>query len=358
MKKILCLILCIVLASFTLVACSSDEDIGGGIHDYPKGEQPEELITINMCIITGDSTVKSASDSVATKISDHMKRNYNTYLNITYVTESEYSNYIAGILGKKDASAPNIVFINSEETFKLLYDSKKLADLTDYYYSADYEKEFGILKQLITCKPLLERSKVGEKLYTVPNNRVVGEYSYLVVDKEVAVQKLHFANSDIATYKSIDDAEELMSEMTMAGYNAKDLVRVVNGPYELRYELSVGNICNVIEVPTVTAADAFASAFAVIKNSDEEYNYRAMRVIYAINTDVELRNYLQYGVFGANYNETDDGDIVRIKDSENTYDMNLIYTGNVLYAAFCSELGWTQEAKNYGELQIGDSVVD
>ena len=367
MKKLLCLILCIVLASVTLVACSSDEEIGDGTKDYPRGDDTVNVLTLNMCIITGDSTTKSAGDSVATRISDYAYRNYKTYLNITYVTESEYDSYLDTALEKKDGSAPHIVLINSEAMFNELYSAKKLADLTDYYYSKDYEKDFGTLKTQISSA-LIDSSKVLEysedtkdsvsKLYTVPNNRVLGEYEYLVIDKEVAVKECKFSNTEIAGYKSLDDAAELMQVMTNRGYNASELVRIVKGPYEIRKELSATNICNIIKVPTVTKAEAFASAFAVIKNSDAEFNYRAMKMIFAINTDLQLRNYLQYGVSGANYIVNDDGDIVRLPDSENTYDMNLAYTGDVFKAAFCSELAWTKDAKDFGILQNADAVVD
>lgn len=356
MKKILSLILCIIMACTTLVACSSEDDIGGGISDYPQNNNTVEVLTLNMCIITGDSTTKSAGDSVATRISEHAKRKYNTYINLKFIPESEYESYLEEALAAKDGSAPHIVLINSESMFNSLKSANKLADLTDYYSSKDYQRDFGKLNTQITST-LLQKSKVDGKIYTVPNNRVLGEYTYLTVDKEVAVQVLKYGNREIEAYKSLDDAAALMADMTNAGYNASELVKVVTGPYELRNTLSVDNICNIIDMPTVTTADAFASAFAIIKNAEDKYNYRAMQIIYAINNDLELRNYLQYGVSGANYNVVD-GDIVRIVDGENTFEMNLEYTGDVFKAAFCSELGWTQSAMDYGIIQNGNSKAE
>ena len=119
---------------------------------------------------------------------------------------------------------------------------------------------------------------------------------------------------------------------------------------ELRETLEVENFCNIIEVPTVTTADAFASAFAVIANSQIKYNERAMKMIYEINNNEELRNFLQYGVLGANY-ELVEGNIVRVKTGNNEYDMNLDYTGDAFKADNCSELGWTEAKKAYGKLQ-------
>ena len=81
-----------------------------------------------------------------------------------------------------------------------------------------------------------------------------------------------------------------------------------------------------------------------------------MQIIYAINNDSELRNFLQYGVLGANY-EVVGGNIVRVKDGENTYDMNLNYTGDVFKADNCEEIGWTDASKGYGKLQNNDSIA-
>ena len=359
MKKILCLILCIILTCTTLVACSSETDIGGGIDDYPRENNDVEVLTLNMCIITDDSTTKSAADSVATRINEHVKRKYSTYLNVTFVKAGEYESYLETALAKNDGTAPHIVLINKDTLFESLYLANKLADLTDYYSSKDYQKDFGKLNTQINAA-LLQQSKVDGKLYTVPNNRVIeGDtgYTYLVINKEVAIQELKYGIRELEGYKSNEDASQLMADMANAGYNPEELVREVPGPYELRYELSDGNICNIIDVPTVTKEYAFSSAFAVIKNAEDKYNYRAMQIIYAINTDVELRNYLQYGVSGANYNVVD-GDIVRIVDSENTYKMNIEYTGDVFKADFCSEYGWTQAAKDFGISQNADSKAE
>ena len=80
-------------------------------------------------------------------------------------------------------------------------------------------------------------------------------------------------------------------------------------------------------------------------------------MIYEINNDEELRNFLQYGVMGANY-ELIDGDIVRVKTGNNEYDMKLAYTGDAFKADNCSELGWTEARKAYGKLQNIDSVAE
>jgi len=351
MKKILCCMLCLVMACTMLVACS-DPVIGDGINDYPQTAETVERLELNMYIITGDATTDSAKQSVATRIMGHTKITYNTDLNVYYVSESEYETTVKNAINNGGAAAPHIILINSENLLNSLLSENKLAELTDYYNSRDFGK---INPQIAPA--LLESSKINGKLYTVPNNRVLGEYEYLVINKEIAMQTLKYGNTELSGYKSLDDAAELIAEMNDNGYDASKYVRIVKGPYELRESLSVENFCNIISTPTVTSADAFASAFAIINNAETKYNDRAMQMIYAINTDIELRNFLQYGVLGANY-DNNNGDIVRINDGVNTYDMNLIYTGDVFKAYNCSALGWTDSAKNYGTQQNKDAKAN
>lgn len=349
MKKIVSLALFFVLLAAMLVSCTKPE-IGDGIHDYPETAETVERLDLNMYIITGDDTTKNATESVATRISGHTKITYNTTLNITYVKESEYDATVKAAIANGGKNAPHIVLINSLELFDALKAENKLADLTPYYASRD----FGRLNSQLTPS-LLAKSYVDGKLYTVPNNHLIGEYTYLVINKDIAMKTLHYGNELLSSYTSLEDAAELMEEMKNAGYNAEELVRLVSGPYEIREELSVENFCNIVSVPEVTKADAFSSAFAVVNNAETKYNDRAMQIIYQINNDNELRNFLQYGVLGANY-EVVDGDIVRIKDGENTYNMKLEYTGNMFEAENCSELGWTDAKKAYAILQNNDSV--
>ena len=348
MKKIISLSLCFVLALMMLVSCSSQK-IGDG-EKYPESSQIVERLQLNMYIITGDSSSENATNSVATRISGHTKVTYNTELNITYVKESNYESTLLSAI-ESGQNVPHIVLINSENLFNSLMEKNKLADLSNYYKSRD----FGRLNTQI-APALLESSKIDGKLFTVPNNRVIGEYSYLVINKEVAMQTLKYTNAELSSYTSLDDAAELIAEMNSNGYDADRYVKVVNGPYELREELSKENFCNIISVPMITKADAFSSTFAVINSSESKYNDRAMQIIYAINNDSELRNFLQYGVLGANY-EVVGGNIVRVKDGENTYDMNLNYTGDVFKADNCEEIGWTDASKGYGKLQNNDSIA-
>ena len=352
MKRILCLIMCLILACTMLVSCK-EEEIGSGIGGYTDVQTTTERLTINMHIVTGDSTTEDAIKNVSLRINSYCKTNYNTDLKITFVKESEYVDSLNTALDQSDANAPHIVLINSKGLFDSLMDESKLADLTDYYST----KSFGQMNKKI-APSLLAASKVDNKLYTVPNNRVIGEYEYLVINK-IAVQEFKYSNAELNGYKSYAEAEGLVSAMSAAGYSEAEIaeyVRVVKGPYELRNEYT-DEICNVISVPTVDSEEAFASSFAVINRDLTKYNDRSIEIIYAINNDSELRNLLQYGVEGANYTKAPKSiEVVRNKD-ENCYEMNLIYTGNVFTAYNCEEIGWTNDAKANGQKQNQDAIM-
>ena len=106
MKRILCLFICLVMACTMLVSCSGNDDIGGGIGGYTDVQKTSERLTINMHIITGDSTTEDAIKSVSQRINGYAKNIYNTDLKITFVKESEYEASLESALAKSDAEAP------------------------------------------------------------------------------------------------------------------------------------------------------------------------------------------------------------------------------------------------------------
>ncbi len=346
--------MCLVLSCTMLVSCAEDK-IGDYIHNYEDKTEHIERLNINMYIIV-DHASDNALTSVKDRIAGHTKTTYNTVLNVFYITADDYQQTIADAIAEGGVNAPNIVLINSESMLDSLINAEggnKLADLSNYYSS----KAYGRLNSQI-ASALLESSKINNKFYTVPNNHVVDQYTYLVVNKEVAHLSLKTPTTVIDSYKSYADTEDLRNKMSSAGYDPNEFVYEINGPYEMKSELiAQGNFCNVIKVPTVTRTEAFASAFAIV-NSTEKYNDRAMQMIYAVNNDLELRNLLQYGVEGANYIIENDNDanpdndnIVRKTDENSVYKMNLLYTGNVFNAEYCSELGWTKTVKDNGTEQ-------
>lgn len=359
MKKVLALFLCLILACGMLISCDGDE-IGSYLPNYDYKKEEIEDLTLNLYIITSNETVENAKQTVKQMINQYTETNFHTTLNVYYLTASQYESKVVAAVNSTGNDAANILLVNSPSLVKRLVKAEKLADLTAYLDSS----EFGTLNVQIP-EALLQGSKLDDKYYTIPNNHVIGEYEYLVIDKEVAVQILKEKPSVVSSYTSLEDAAALIEKMNEAGYDSSKYIYTCNGPYELKKELeSQGMICNVVKYPTVTEDIAFSSGFAIV-NREEKYNDRAMQIVYAINTDTYLRNLLQYGVSGTNYTlddngteDTSDDKIIRVNKGDNVYHMDLLYTGDLFKAYYCDELGWNATVRKNGALQNGESVVD
>ena len=219
---------------------------------------------------------------------------------------------------------------------------------------------YGTLNTNI-AESLLAASKIDNKFYCVPNNHVVGAYEYLVINKDKA-EELNFGPKTITTYDTYDKSADLRAAIEANGDTVSDYVYLIeDGKYEDKAAIEASGewVCNIVSKPVATAAEAFSSAFAISSTIDAEYADRCFEILFALNMDTYFRNLLQYGVNVTNYT-IDDNEVVtrKINDENNAYNMNLLYTGNVFKAYYCEELGWTKDAKTYGEAQNLDSTFN
>ena len=85
-----------------------------------------------------------------------------------------------------------------------------------------------------------------------------------------------------------------------------------------------------------------------------------MEIVYAINTDENLHNYLTYGIIGTNYSFDASTNTVTIHNdlsSNSNYFVNPLYTGDIFTSYFCEEYGWNLVAKNNAEIQNKEAIV-
>lgn len=380
MKKILCLLLCIAMMCLLLAACGN-KSVGEYLEKYEEEElwKPEvkPVIELDMYIITGDATTENAIKTVERSISSYIEDKYSTVLDLHYVTADQYESVVKNAIDLDTEDRADIVLINSPELYKDVKDS--LVDLSSYLKSSTY----GTLKTRIAKSLLNAATDENGKLYCVPNNHVVGQYEYIIIDKDAA-QYVNYSENKIAQIKDINspEAQALCAAIDSTGvFDSADCVKTVMGMYEdaAVYE-SQGYYCNVSSVPTVDEEEVFQSAFAIVKDpsdgvapaADEDnvvtytdYYNRAMEVIYAFNTDVTLRNRLQYGNKGTNYTEVEktleDGSVVTYAEPFNTgsgvYHMDLIHTGDVFIAYYSESLSWSPENAVNGKRQNDNSIV-
>ena len=360
MKKILCLLLCLIFASFMLVSCGDDE-IGKVPEHYPEPEPEIEEVSLNLYIIVDEATSDNAVQTVSRMIAQHTLATYHTEVNVKYVSAAEYETVALNAVNSTGTDAANIVLVNSYDLMTKLVNTGKLENVNPYLQLPAY----GTLNVKIPTT-LFDACTWGvdeegnDVIYAVPNNHVIGQYQYLVIDREVAEQQLKYSLTELLSYTTYDATAQLRADMEAAGYNAEEYVYIQNGAYALKGQLEANNknVCNIIQNPTVDLDEAYSSAFAIINTENDVVDDRAMQIIYALNSDVELRNLLQYGVYGTNYTLSDDGEILMVNDEMNTYRMKLEYTGNIFVASYCDEIGWTAEVAANGEKQNAASVFN
>ena len=391
MKKLFCVLVCLVLTAFALVSCGDvdrSDWLGQGKDDDGKivggnynGENtivaiPE--VNMNLYIIVEDETwdttksqglkviskpednivVTQAINTVSNAIKDYTSTTYKTVLNVKFVKASEYETVVLDAVkaGNSDANAANIVLVNSYALMQDLYATGKLVALDSYLDTSAYG-------QLNTNIPtaLLEASKLDGKLYSIPNNHVIGNYEYLLINKEVA-KECKISDTAAKSFTSYDEVLDIIEDKF--DNSNGNLVALVSGSYEDRFLYEAqGYYCNVVKNPIADKNEAFSSAFAIINRNSEgskvDMNERAMQIIYDLNMMTKLRNILQYGVAGTNYKlDSDENDVVsKLEKGPNLYSMNLIYTGNTLNAFVCEEIGWTDESKANTIAQNADSIT-
>ena len=358
MKKILCLILCLIFASFMLVSCGDDE-IGKVPDHYPEPKPEIEEVSLNLYVIVDEATSDNAMKTVSRMIAQHTLSTYYTEVNVKYVSANEYATVALNAVNSTGEDAANIVLVNSYDLMTKLVDTGKIENVNPYLQLSAYGTlNVKIPSTLFDACTWGVDEEGNDIIYAVPNNHVIGQYQYLVIDREVAEQQLKYSLTELLSYTSYDATVALRADMERAGYNAEEYVYIQSGAYALKGELEANNknVCNVVQMPTVDINEAYSSAFAIVDTGNDVVDNRAMEIIYALNNDVELRNLLQYGVYGTNYTLSDDGEILMVDDETNTYRMKLEYTGNIFVASYCDEIGWTAEIAKNGEKQNADSV--
>ena len=354
-----------VICALTLISCGEGE-LGAWKDKYDYEKEVREEIELHMYIIVGEGTTSNAITTVQNMINQYTESNFKTTLTVHYLTASEYEDTLKEHLaadkkgekvGNADAQV-DILLVTNEALMNELMDGSYLADLTEFYDSDTY----GTINTNI-AESLLDAARVDGKLYCVPNNHVVGNYEYLVINKTMA-EELNYGPLTLASYTTYEATAALRADMaSKKGLSQNEIDANVyvksDGMYEDKAEIEASGewICNIVSKPVATAAEVYSSAFAI--SSTTEYSERCFEIIFALNMQAEFRNLLQYGVNITNYTIDEDGVVTRkLDDENNAYNMNLLYTGTVFKAYYCEELGWTEAAKTNGEAQNANSRAE
>ena len=373
MKKLISIFLCIILSALVLVGCGEDP-IGEYLPNYEKPVQKEK-ISLNLYIVAEiceldeckadnfancqHGSDKNALVTVQQRISDYTTAKFNTTVNVKYYSKTEYESIIMDKALSNDLDKADIILVTSEGMMDNLLDENVPADLTDYFES----KAYGTLNARISSA-LLKKTLIPVedemRYYCVPNNHVVGAYQYVLIDRSVAKAHSMDSKEKLNYYSTPETLAELEAtfgtDYTLGTEALEGSVNIVTANYGYEYD-STKYHCNVLSYPTVTREYAFRSAF-VINQKTKDID-RAMEIVYAINTDEELHNYLAYGIQGTNYSFNSDTDTVTLNtdlSSNSNYFVNPLYAGDIFTSYFCEQFGWNALAKANGEVQNKEAI--
>ncbi len=217
-RRLICLALCFVFVlSVCLTGCKekTTEQMQQDILDQAS----EDTVTLTMWMVTEQPLTDAVKASVNSAVNRITTSKFNTYMVINFLTEDEYYAKVSEeILQNEDArnefapvkqtaSAPiiygygdendktdvfkkrypgvashqvDIVYIAGEEMYKEYIDNGWLMAL-DTELSGSSKK----INENISAT-LLKAAKVNNNTYAIPNNKAIGQYTYMLINKELA----------------------------------------------------------------------------------------------------------------------------------------------------------------------------
>ncbi len=234
-KGMLCILLAIVMIVPLFTACGSEADLSG-----------EEVSIYTLYTIVEESTTKEAVIEVELALNRILYHRLGVILDLVMVTEDEYDNLIEDKFAemeelalekknkKKDKNKDKSAASSDEEVSKDIMTGDKVLEMLeegkeivldeprldiflvrgyDEYYELASTNKLAALDEKLNNEAkaiksyvhstLLNAAKVDNKIYGIPVNNAIGEYSYFVFDKEL----LDEHEIDPNTISSLEDLE-------------------------------------------------------------------------------------------------------------------------------------------------------
>ncbi len=270
-KKLLCLLLALFcVLPLVLTGCAEeDDDVVDGVGTKP--------ITLNLYGITNESTTEEAILKVQEKMNEYTEGKFNTHIVLHLYPEDEYyavidekfaeierlnakdaaaeENPVATTEGKDEvpvtalipeteletgenteepsiypaesATQLDIFMVQGATNLNKYYEAGYLTSLSDFVNSNTGSAKIlndYISKNMLATATLKDKTRGGkDTLFGIPNNYVYGEYTYLLVNKEIAT-KYYYSAADVST---LNDLSYFLED---AYENHKDYITLYNEP--------------------------------------------------------------------------------------------------------------------------------
>ena len=369
---------------------------------------------------------QKALNNANSKSSGKLRRSIETVQPETMETRPVYSKeettYIEGIgtviVYPEPTSPVDILMISGKEMYDLFNEEGILASLDTTMTTSSDTTNFTKLTQYIYPTFFSQLKEISGTVNAIPNNNLLAEYTYIVVDKALADEfRLNIdevsgygdlsdflasvkAKGGVTPFESVPDPlgifypfgkeiavasyfdpifgydkEEgksftvsnlfdipqytnhlaLMDTYKSAGYfdktGDKFAVAAIKGDASVEDVYGEDYYVKVIQNPFVEEQVIFNGMMAV--SSIAQNDVRALELIQAFNTDPDLKNLLQYGIEGVNYEVNSDGLTIKRLNSE--YMMDTKLTGNV-YMGYPEEGQSADIWENYKATNISSAL--
>ena len=328
-KRLQCLLLAFVLLASVFVTACGEEEIDETL-EFNEGNNTTHAMTITLWGIKGENTTDEAVALVEEAMSAITKADYKTNIKLNLFTEDEYIEAVEAriaevseIKAKREAEENKVTLdkllglVFEEEEEETVYEDETVIneiglpeivypevddDQLDIFYIPDYDtylkyvqaEHLSMLDTEIdtTGKKLktfihpniLDATKIDGMNYAVINNKPVGEYTYLLLNK--ALMDKYYYDTDSIT--QFDMADEFIMDI---GRNEPGIVPVL-GEFEclgVQFFTPDGK-------PSVVGNTLPTSAY---KNANA---YGVPRIVFQANSYVDhlrlLKKYESFGYLG------------------------------------------------------------
>ena len=272
-RRILALMLCLVTLLTMLVSCQ-DEEISD--EELNKEQSVRTAVSINMWVVTENKISAETEALIEEAFNTITKSRFTTYVDLIFCTESEYNDALdarfdaihaaeqaaleeeqrkkeearslkaAGITTVAQTTVAETTVITEEATIVndygvvelkypeipedqidivLVLGRERLEELVANGYLEDLDDEIsetGTSKALndYIHPVLFNHTKIEDSTYAIPNNHVIGEYTYLLVNRDMA-EKYYIHEATISDFKDcLDLIEDIKANESIAPVKA------------------------------------------------------------------------------------------------------------------------------------------
>ncbi len=237
-------IVCLLLVAMTVLVLM----LGGCSEEVPNlVDSTRQAVTLTMWIITEDETTQNAIKEVEAAFNEVTQEDYTTRVDFVFCTADEYKAKLEAQFDKIDNKPageknPNIQLSNKTyrdedgmmrvfyadpweyqmdillvTDYEMLYDlvqSNRVHDLT-----ANLNSSNKLIKTYVN-NGIMDNATISNAYYAVPNNSIIGDYTFLLVNKELA-EDYYFDPASFTGFGVNTPASQLIEEVAAAVKNGE-----------------------------------------------------------------------------------------------------------------------------------------